>query len=574
MLLKDGRGDYSLVFSATLQARVGGQIDLQLARLLGDELLIDLGVSGGRFLQRRLARSDGWGLLAPVASTELDGLTIDLGRLAEESLTRLLDGKEALFSADARISLARFRVHLDRAGDAGDRAIEQAWKGDARLLAALAAIDHPGVTAELDLLRSGLARTSYAGADLLAMASYAKEDDGGEVVLQTPEGPRTLGLARALRDRGWFLSPRGSARIGLYGINSDEQTETNLLLQVVDARRAMSRDQLLDHVDGLILALAGQDALGAVAGPGDRLESLVAQSCDPHATVFDPCAVDVLDRAEVVSLRAEGAAALKAQIAGLDPGVRTLVGDLGDLRLTAQATFEPDREMVGPPTTVTAALRIDDASLSLLFDDAAPARFQRAFADYLAVATAARPSQSPLTVQAPPEVKLETLQAIFLGAADRYRGALAAERAQLSGLGTLGLKALEVLLPAKSADRPLEVPYESALARSLPQARMSAVTALFDALTAAMPQDLGTPPEQAVGYALLALVQPGHRDVHLGLAVTLHDTILGQSYAAYRKAGYDRYTRYDATASEPSARPISGGEFSLDARIAPDPPAP
>ncbi|HHH28651.1 MAG TPA: hypothetical protein ENK57_09960, partial [Polyangiaceae bacterium] len=188
---------YNLVFSAGVRTLLDGRLDVQVVRLDGDQVVIDVGMKAAETDELRVALRDGWGVHGLIESeVQIGPIDLDLGRLAERAIEKQLNKKLDLVHAayeqtgvESRISVSRFRYDLSRVGEGSPAALSIAHllHGDLRLAQALANRAEPGVDAEFELTRSGVSSTSYAGIDILGMSFFRKvQEQGGTVVIQTP----------------------------------------------------------------------------------------------------------------------------------------------------------------------------------------------------------------------------------------------------------------------------------------------------------------------------------------------------------------------------------------------------
>jgi len=578
---------YNLVLSAGVRALLEGQVDVQVVRLEGDEIVIDVGVEQTSVRQARVAMRDGWGVHGLIEShIEIGGISVDLGRLVDKAVQRTLNKKLSLVSASlektnnhSRISVARFRVNLSAAtpGSPLEIALQHVLRADLRLAQALSNRYEPGIRAEFELTRSGVSSTSYAGIDILGMSFFRKVQAGeGTIVVQTPGGARAIYFESLHKESGWFFSSHGYTRVGLSGMVFDPehpdgaQGEANVLFQVVEGDKKMERDKLLDHLDGIILGVAGEPALTALEGPANELERYVEVYC-PNSEAFDPCRDEVLDTQTVKDLRQAGRDALAAATQGLDEAPRQLVLAAGELRLTAQATYEPKAQWVGPPTSIVVDYRLDDLALGRALLDHDAGDFRAALLAYLRAAEIDRidgPAEIAAEREAITQVATKLAndaEAVFADKRNRYGLLVATERLQLPAhpeLGELGSSAIEIRFPVDSNNT---VVYEDAVSRSLAQARAHVVTELVDELIAVSKQD-GTSkhPEQLAAYSLLALTPTSSVDLRLDVDLDVSDT-WEQDFSHYRKAGY---ASLDVYAQGTEVSPIDGGMFDIDQLIA------
>ncbi len=579
LIANPGAITYNLVISAGLRTRIAGQLDVQLVRLDGDEVVVDVGMQKVREHSAKLALEDSWGVQGLLkTSISLAGINVDLGKLADKALQKQLNAKLNLLSGELsqasskqRVSVARVRFSLD-GGDASvlGPALAQALEGDVRLAQALANRGEPGVKAEFDLLRSGASSTSYAGIDILGMSFFnQKIESEGSVVIQTPGGARSLLFQSLHVQSGSFFSEHGFTRVGVSGLNFDPETgdakgEANLFVQLQEADEFMERDKMLDHVDALILSLGGKSALGAIEVHGNALQKFVEQAC-PNSQAFDPCRVNVLAGAPVKDMRAKGVQAARDNAAQLNTSQVAELVKLAEFRLTTQATYEPHAQLVGPEATFTIDYRLDDTALNFLMTERDGAAFKTALKTYAgAVGVDRTHNGSELAsdrarIETNLKAQIDDLTGKFEAAAADYERLLGVEKAVISKLGPVGPRLLEIRVPVDASNRPI---YEEAAIGSLAEGRSRIVTKLFDNLTKKS-TGFSTHAEQVTGYALLGLVEPSRIDLRVGAAMDMADGF-SQDFTHYRAAGYgpfDQYGKGDKVA------PIDGGLFSIDALI-------
>lgn len=580
LVANPGAITYNLVISAGLRTRIGGQLDVQLVRLEGDEVVVDVGMQRVRETSARLALEDSWGVQGLLKTKiSLGGIDVDLGKLVDKALQKQLNAKLNLLSAQlaqssskSRVSVARLRFSLD-GGDAGvlAPALAQALEGDVRLAQALANRGEPGVTAEFDLLRSGTSSTSYAGIDILGMSFFKQRiESEGSVVIQTPGGARSLLFQSLHVQSGSFFSEHGYTRVGVSGLNFDPENpgeargEANLFVQLQEADEFMERDKMLDHVDALILALGGKAALGAIEMHGNVLQKFVEQAC-PNSQAFDPCRVSVLSSPTVIDLRAKGVQAARDNAIQLNTSQAAELIKLAEFRMTTQATYEPHAQLVGPDATFTIDYRLDDGALNYLMTERDAAAFKTTLTTY---ADAVKVDRSHITselasdrarIEAEMKAQIDDLGGKYEAAAGDYKKLLGIEKAVISKLGPVGPRLLELRVPVDQSKRPL---YEEAAMGSLAEARSRVVTKLFDTLTKKA-SGFSTHAEQAAGYALLGMLEPARIDLRVGAQMDVSDGF-SQDFTHYRAAGYGPFDQYG---KGDKVTPIDGGQFSIDALI-------
>ncbi|MFO0565550.1 MAG: hypothetical protein U0263_07800 [Polyangiaceae bacterium] len=574
---------YNLVLSGGLRAHLSGQMDVQLVRLGGDAVVVDVGVSSAKVKSASIALTDGWGIQGLVKTKmTLGGIDVDLGRLVEKALQNQMNAKLSFIEARAaktkqetRLSVARLRFKLDSGSDPKltEQALAQALKGDIRLAQALSAQGEPGVVAEFDLSRSGVSATSNAGIDIFGMSFFKNiEETQGSVVVQTPGGARTILFDGLHKQTGYFFSSHGYTRVGVSGLVFDPanpsvpaQGEANLFLQLEEGDDYMERDKLLDHLDAVIQSVGGKEALAAIEKPGNELQRYVVTAC-PNSQAFDPCRLSVLDDPKVVQLRADGASALEQAVAGLEPAAKDLVMKAGTLRLTAQATLEPAAALVGPPSSVVVDLRLDDKALASMFSGKTEYDLKNALTAYLrAVLVDRGASESAIVSQrakipsANDSAVLSSMAAEYKTRALSYEKLMAAEKALIQNVGAVGPRTVEIRFPVDATNRP---DYEKATAGSLAQARAREALALYDKLLS-LADGLDPHAEQPVLYALLSLTSPNAADLRLNVQMDTQNN-WAQSFEHYKKAGYAGFNAY---AKGSLVAPIDGGLFDVNALL-------
>jgi hypothetical protein len=572
---------YKLVLTAGLVAYLEGVLDVQLVRMGGSEVVLDVGVQQAKVRSARVAIEDGWGVQGlPQLNVDIGAIKVDLGQLVGNALARQLNDKVNLIAAHAssttastRASVARFRFDLASADPAQlEAAIAQALVGDVRLAQALANRAAPGVRQDFDLLRSGVASTSDAGIDLLGLSFYRKTITSvGEVVAQTPGGVRSLLFDSLHEEGGIFVSSHGYTRVGLAGLSFSPDLgpavgETNLIVQLREADKGMERDKLVDHLDALIVALAGRDAFAAIDGPANDLERF-AQSLCPGAKVHDACVTQAAVDPMLAELRAAAMAAFAPRIASLPDPTRELLETIATHKLLAQGTFEiQENGFIGPGTSVFVDFRLDDGALAQMAIGRTGAQLSAALVDILGATETDRDTDPAELGADRREVAKEaasdlaTLAAHYDAFAADYQRLLAAETANIAGIGLLGPTALEIRFPIDTANRPK---YAEATARSLAQARSQRVMQMFDAMHADA-DGLGPHAEQVVAYGLVALAPADNIDLRVAVDHFLEDTTFGWR-EPYRVAMYPEHVH--GYARGPRTAPIDGGAFDINALV-------
>lgn len=573
-----GPATYSLVVSGALRAQIAGQLDVQMVRLDGDEVVVDVGTERSSLRSARLAVNDGWGVAGIVQNeVNLAGRSLDLGRLLDRALRSRLNDRLNLVSAEfertgqsSRMSITRIRFKLDAGEAMIEDAVSQALRGDVRLAQALALQDSPGVQVEYDLSRSGLSSVSHAGIDLFGMRFFHRTvTSEGAVRVQTPGGAQELLFDSLHRESGWLFETHGHGRIALSGLRFDidgrpTESEVNLFVQVLEGDDFMQRDTLLDHLDSLIYAVGGSRALEAIEGPGNDLQRYVETNCVP-ANPFDPCLEGILADPEVVRLRDEAAIALDNATTMLPPELRDVLRAAANLKIASQATREPAAALVGPPTGIVLDYRMDDGAVESLLAASDGAALRDAVIGVLSAARIDREDSEADIAADRADLSgddmraLDAMVATFDAYADSYQRMSAVENAEILGLGVIGGQALAIEL-----DGPVD--YDNVTARSVVQARAEVVRDAFDALMQDARGLDDIRQEHALGYALLSMLPTRNVDVRIEVDMDLSDRF-SQDYDHYRAAGQ---AGFDAYGHGPGAALIGGGVFDVDELISLD----
>jgi hypothetical protein len=572
---------YSIALTAALRTQLEGTLDIQLVRLDGSELVLDVGIDRARIKSARLGVEDRWGVQGLLdTEVEIAGIEVDLGRLAEKALQRSLNDQLDLISAHAersttktRASVVRFRFDLAKADpDRLGKALRHAFVGDIRLAQALANRGEPGIRSEFDLLRSGVSTTSSAGIDIFGLRFFKERiEKEGTIVAQTPGGARSLMFDSLHVEGGLFTSSHGFTRVGLAGLSWDAaggtpRSEANLFVQVQEGDRGMERDKYVDHLDALIVAVAGADAYAAIDAPANELERFTQSLC-PGARIADACTWDSTQNPELRTRRDAALMEFESAIAGVDGKTFDLLKVAATHKLLAQGTYEvKGNGFIGPGTDVFVDFRLDDATLADLALQHDGEDLAAAIEDILA-ATDVRRDLPIDELEAERRAlrdnvsrELGTIADTFDAFAASYRQLLDAEAATLDTVGELGPRTLEIRFSLDASNRPR---YEEAVVRSLAQARSKLATQLFDSLHE-QAGEWEPHAEQVVAYGLLALAAEERLDLRLDVDHFLKDTVVAMR-KVYRRAGYPEH--FSAYARGPANAPIGGGLFDVDALL-------
>ena len=580
---------YSLVLTAGLRTMFDGDVDVQLVRMRGDEVVIDVGARAAAVRQSSVALKDGFGVTGLVeSSVAIAGTTVDLGKLVDKALNRGVASKLSLIRAAAerthsamRISVARVRFHLDAPAEVEARAeaLAQALRGDLRLAQALAARGDSGVTIDFDLVRSGASAISYAGVDVLGMSFYRRTAESeGSAVIQTPGGALALMWESLHREGGWFFTSHGFTRIGVAGLRWDAgktgaaQSETNLFVQTEEGDKFMERDKVIDQLDSIIVAVGGTAALAAIERSGNGMERLVLAKCPLPSSGFDEtCNINLIRfDSELRNLRQTGLADFDAAIGQLSADTRDQLHAVAELRLAAQSIEDPVATFVGPTASMVVDYRLDDAALAAVMTKP-PQQLADAVVGLMEATQLARTTTDPTAARATIRQRSQPTAAamadIFAKHADTYARLESIDGARIAGLGEIGGNAVELRFVIDSQKR---VDYEHAVGQTVARARAQVAGALFDELrtrAADMPSSGGSRaahPEQIASFALLALAPPAASELRVNFKTDNSSCSLCGSRERYNVAGFTSLDRY---AKGPQATPIAAGLFDIDALI-------
>ncbi len=583
---------YSLVLTAGLRSQFEGQMDVQLVRLQGDEVVIDVGVRTATLRQASIAIKDGFGVHGLLEkSVNIGGASVDLGRLLDKALNERVMSKLSLIKAAAertrqtmRMSVARLRFHLDASDPVGGRtqALAQALRGDLRLAQALAARGDSGVIADFDMVRSGASAISYAGVDVLGMSFYRRTAESeGSATIQTPGGALSLMWESLHREGGWFFTSHGFTRVGVAGLRFDARepgvakSETNLFMQTQEGDKFMERDKVIDQLDSIIVAAAGKDALFAIERAGNRLEKMIVEKCPLPASgeYFDEqCNINLINNdSEVSQLRTQALAEFDAAIASLPAETKTLLHGVGELRIASQMIEDPNAGGVGPTASMVVDFRLDDAALKAVMTKD-QIQLQNAVVTLMEATqlkrTAADPAAERSSIR---QRSLDTAKKMaeqFAKYSDQYKRLISIDGARIEGLGQIGGNAIEVRFAVDASKRP---DYERAVSQSVAQSRAQVVGNMYDALRDVaddMPSSGGSRaahPEQIASFALLAMAPVANTELRVNFKTDNSSCALCGSRDRYDAAGFNSYDKY---AKGSQASPIAAGLFDIDALIA------
>jgi hypothetical protein len=593
---------YRVVVSAGVSGVIGGQLDVQLVRMEGDEVVVDVGVENGKGLSFHAALRDGWGVkgicedgLRCLRPVDLGVGEIDLARLVEKSVEKRLNSylsfrvEGQTSSASSRVSLSRFRFHLD-AGNADEveKALQQTLKFDVRLAQALYNRDldqrQPAVVAEFDAVRAATTATRSFGFELLGMNVYhrAVVQKEGSFVVQTPEGARSILFDSINKHGGWFQTDHGFTRTGIAAQTLDVRdpesfkSEANLFLQTAVGDTHMDNDVIIDNVDAMLLGLVGREGVEALDRSGNAMNRMVWAKCpvtqdeERNTQSWDEqCNVALLDTQEMKDLKAQGLSAIESFAARLPADFAKIVREAANVRLTLQSVGIHNLDAAnGPNASFTMDVRFDDKALGLL-TSRSKADYAGALREYLTAVYADRKKVGA-------EMDKEAVRRAVDDKWGRDMGRMADmfdARAKAYRLIADAERLIPVVLAGKRfVSYPMGVrfevqgnaakTYETAVIDSTAHDRATAAARLFDDLMGEADR-INAPlfDEHTAAYPLLSLVP--HENLELGMDVRADvRSTFWVKRERYLKAGFASVA---ASAKGAQVSTIRAGMFDLDA---------
>jgi hypothetical protein len=601
-----GAMTYQIIVSAGVSGVIGGQLDVQLVRLDGDEVVVDVGVENGKGLSFHAGISDGWGIKGIcedgkrcLREVEMGSSRVDLSRLVEKAIEKRLNSylsfriEGSASTASSRISLSRFRFHLDQGNqDETEKALQQALKFDVRLAQAMYNRDlgerNPAVVAEFDAVRAATTSTRSFGFELLGMNIYhrAVVKKEGSFIVQTPEGAKSILFDSVHKDGGWFQMDHGYTRTGIAAQTLDARnpsifrSEANLFLQTAVGDKHMDNDVIIDNVDATLLGLVGPKAVETLDNYGNKMERLVWSTCpvqedrDRNTRRFDEeCNVRLLDDPAMIKLKADGQAAIETLIRDLPADYQTVAREAAKVRLTLQSVgihnFDASN---GPNASFTLDMRLDDKALDALTSKT-KADYAAALREYLTAIRANRrevgrsAETDKNAVRAQVDDKwgsdIEKMASLFESRSKAYRSIADAERMVPAALQ--GRRFVSYPLGIRFAvERDMNRTYEKATIQSTSHDRAQAAAQLFDALLEKA-DGINAPlyDEHTATFPLLSLIPKANLEVGMTVRADVRSNFWG-SRERYQKAGFGNVT---ASARGREVSTIRAGMFDLAAVV-------
>ncbi|AKU95490.1 hypothetical protein AKJ09_02154 [Labilithrix luteola] len=628
LLVADPTGSlaYSVVLSAGVSSVISGQLDVQLVRLDGDEVVVDVGVENGKGVSFNAAVTDGFGVKGIcednercLRALEFGGKKFDSAKYVEKAIEQRLN-QYLTFQVTAgaatnssRVSLSRFRFHLDGGNkDETSRALEQALKFDLRLAQAIYNRDlgesAPAVVVDFDAVRASTTSTRNFGFELMGMNVYhnAVVKNEGTFVLQTPDGAKNILWDTLQKSGGWFQMQHDLRRTGvaaqtLDAKNPDDfRSEANLFVQTVVSDSHMDDDMIIDNIDGLIGGVAGQKVVDALDTIGNDMQRLVWDACpvekdDSGKPLYwdEQCNVNLLDapsdavcnnpasanltnpaatqRCQMKALKAQGPGVVDEAIRDLPDQFKALVRDAANTRLALQTVMIHDRDATnGPNASFCLGLRLDDKALDLLTKRTKD-QYLASLRDYLANVYADRNLVGKGTSKDDVRGKVDEKWGKQMGKmADEFARRAAAYRL----IADAEAQIPRVLRGKRYSSFPLGLrfavegqqagAYEKAILVSPASERAKAAAALFDGLKS-VADGISAPlyTEETATFPFLALVPYDNLQVGMDIGADVKSDFWVKR-ERFLTAGFKSASQ---TAKGKDVSLISAGMFSLDAIV-------
>lgn len=596
-------GVYNIVASVGVSTVIGGQIDVQLVRLEGDEVVVDVGIENGRALSASVGVSDSFGIkgicddgiscLRPVdiAGVAKVDLTQEIAKAVDKEVNKYLTFSVSAGAgiSSSRTSLSRIRFHLDRGNRAEvGRALEHALHFDVRLAQAMYNRDlgeaAPAVVADYDAVRASTTSHRNFGFELLGMNMYhhAVVEKEGTFVVQTPAGMQTVLFDSINKHGGWFQRDHGFTRVGLAAQTLDAKnpssfrSEANLFMQTAVSDKHMGNDMIVDNIDATLSAVIGHKGIEALDTYGNRIQQVIWEHCrasnSADERTVEQCNLDMLDEPYIASLRTIGLGAIEPFIERLPADFKDLVRKLATTRLILQSVAVHDFDVAnGPNVSFTLDSRLDDKALGILTSKS-KAQYREALREYLTAVYADRlkvkSSANKDAVRADVDRKwsqrMDEMADIFEVSAKEYRSIANAESkipAALAGKRFTG-SPLGVRFAVEHAEARA---YEKALLVSTSHDRALAAARLFDGLRGrAVGMNAPLHPEHTAAFPLLGLLPTENLQLGVDFRADTSSTFW-TDFARFKKAGL---ANVSAPAKGSQVALISSGMFNLDAILA------
>jgi hypothetical protein len=610
VLTAGGPIGYEIVVSAGIGAVFEGRLDVQLMRLSGDEVIVDVGIDKLKGFKLHAAIEDHFGIkglcddgVACLRDVNLGGKNVNLQKFVERAVEKKLNKHfktRAAISYEKekeRIGLTRVRFNLDK-GNPQEvaRALEQALKFDLRLAEAMSNRDlgqqNAGVVVEFDAVRSTTTTTLDFGFDLAGIDIYDRVvvKRNGTFVLQSPEGATLLTFDQLEKDRKLFQTTHGVTRMGVGALSVDARkpgawkSEANLFVRTRFGDEHIHDDRFVDGLDAVIGSLAGKGAVAALDRSGSAIEQQLWAECPreqnpsggyfPYGPEGNTCNIRLLN-GPFAGLRAQGATDLAGAVR--EPHIAPLIAKAGELRLALQSVMFQGHaaDTDGPAMAMTIDQRFDDAALAILTKKT-EAEYRTALVDYLTIlsvdrkAIGAGSSRDAARAEVERKMgdKIAKMSQTFAAGAGTY-SKIADGEAELIGILQRNNKRF-VSTPVGirfAVDRDSREQLETEVMSSSAAERAQAITDLFDNLYKKSEKadvDVALYEEHAAVFPLVALVPAKNLKVALNVNISGMDDGKITERERFRVANLPTINE---TAKGPAVSEITLGAFDLETAL-------
>lgn len=576
-----------------------GRLDCQLVRGEGDVAWLEVGMGEWSIQEIHVALRDGYGLTAIPAmlSFEVLGQDVVLGEIAEDVVNRYLRKQDWLrfgvhFDAEhheSRVTIQRYAFDLSQGqGEVAD-ALTQGFAGDLRLAQTLADREYGAVTELVSFTRDiETWRTSF-GAFASSMRFFTETlETTGVVTIEQGDQAQTILLDQLQESAGKFWTKWSHKRLLLrsetWAGGTLLDAAANLRLSVVESDKFTARDQVLDHVDSVLLSVVDFDTLYYLVNlEYEKLQHEVDKHCEEcdddswHCeNEYEECVDALISPEEVEEWKALLGDVRNTVLEGVfgdhyDPeftGPGLLAGQLLDLKLALSAVQELPAAFSDTTgrTALLSDLRISMGGLDQLFREVTPQQFEARLAEVMMLIISKRSKASDDKYEkAVSKVennldKLREMRNLYAAARDAYLEVDEVTRVTVDG-GAIGNRAM-VIVPAN--DEP-----GAYTLRTLSDRKGLLAAALVDDLidradklgvlgwlaelfTLGLADPLGFESHHLVAYTLLSLAHPGEREVLVDMDFEEDGFADVSAYLRGRDAEF-----------------IGAGDFDLDALLQP-----
>jgi hypothetical protein len=407
-------GPLSVVFHGGFSGNLEGLIDVQVVKLDGGQVVVDLGIQDGALGGWSVGVGTSYGVPSICKDSEtgqngaclptLAGGALDLKKIVPNIAQNLLNDYLGFHATTGgskgsqRLSVLRMRFDFGAAtGDAATEAraaFARAIRFDARHAQTLhhqqAGTARPSVVVEADLFRQMATSTRYTDFNALGFSVYKSDETTkeGAMTLRTPTDTQVVTYSVRNKRSGWFQTSHGFDRMA-FASTSNKGSQANLVFNVATADKHLdARGLLTENADAVLLAAGGRSSIEALDAFGNGLEGRV-RGCEANN---DACVYSALGGADQASatasfLKMRESEAGKAAVRGIPEGYGPFITEVAQMRLSGQAlAFTPD-VMQGPSLDFTFGLRVDDKGLDEMMNPDSVEDFKAKAYAYLLTAT-------------------------------------------------------------------------------------------------------------------------------------------------------------------------------------------